>query len=273
MAEAKNIILKYNNSDDKFRTINSDEGKLYQILTNLINNAIKFTKSGSIDYGFEIKSKDIQFYVKDTGIGIHEELYERIFERFAQAELSLARNYEGAGLGLAICKGLVELLGGRIWVESEFNKGTTFFFTLPYIHDELSTHTEKINSEIPIKQTQGKVLIAEDDWINFQYLNRILKNSDINVIHAENGEEAVEFVKKTPDIDLILMDMRMPIMGGIEATKQIKQIRPDLPIIAQTAYAFSEEQNLILSAGCDDYLSKPFGNDKIIALISKYLKK
>ncbi|MFA6572074.1 MAG: ATP-binding protein, partial [Bacteroidota bacterium] len=272
LAEAKNISLNYHNLDDKLRTIYSDETKLHQILTNLINNAVKFTKSGSIDFGYEIKGNVIELYVKDTGIGIPPEFYDRIFDRFTQADLSITRGYEGAGLGLAICKGLVELLGGRIWLESEINKGTTFFFTLPYTPVAPISQEEKRYSEIPVKRVKGKILIAEDDWISSQYLIKLLQNSDITVIHAENGEIAVEFVRNTPDIALVLMDIRMPVMDGIDATKLIKKIRPDLPVIAQTAYAFSEEKNRILAIGCDEYLSKPIENDKLKALISKYLK-
>jgi len=262
LAKAKNIILSYHNQDDKCITIYTDESKLHQILTNLINNAVKFTKFGNIDFGYEIKENFIQFYVKDTGIGISQELYDRIFDRFVQAEQSMTKNYEGAGLGLAISKGLVELLGGRIWLESEIDRGTTFFFTLPYTSV----------SEIPVKHAHGKVLIVEDDLVSSQYLRKILEKYDITVIHAENGEQAVEFVKNTPDIDLILMDIRMPVMDGIEATKLIKQIEPDLPIIAQTAYTFSEEKNKIMSSGCNGYLAKPLDSVKLNALIDRYLK-
>ncbi len=280
-AEEKGIVLRYHNLNDKYRTIYSDETKLNQILTNLINNAIKFTKSGSIDFGYEIKDNFIQLYVKDTGTGIPPEFYDRIFDRFTQADLSITRGYEGAGLGLAICKGLVELLGGKIWLESELNKGTTFFFTLPHTDDtdiELNSRAESIildspqNSTDLVNQTKGKILIAEDDRISFQYLNKLLENADITVIHAEDGSQAVELVKDNPDIDLILMDIRMPVMDGMEATKLIKQIRPDLPIIAQTAYAFSEEKERILASGCDEYLSKPIKNDKLQRLIDRYLK-
>ena len=262
LAKAKNIILSYHNQDDKCITIYTDESKLHQILTNLINNAVKFTKFGNIDFGYEIKENFIQFYVKDTGIGIPQELYDRIFDRFVQAEQSTTKNYEGAGLGLAISKGLVELLGGRIWLESEIDRGTTFFFTLPYTSV----------SEIPVKHAHGKVLIVEDDLVSSQYLRKILGKYDITVIHAENGEQAVEFVKNTPDIDLILMDIRMPVMDGIEAIKLIKQIDPDLPIIAQTAYTFSEEKNKIMSSGCNGYLAKPLDSVKLNALIDRYLK-
>ena len=271
IANAKNITLNYNNHNDKFRAIYTDEAKLHQILTNLINNAIKFTKSGHIDFGYEIKNNFIQLYVKDTGIGLPKELFERIFDRFIQAEQSMTKNYEGAGLGLAISKGLVELLGGKIWVESELKKGTTFYFTLPYCQVEAPPQTTIEQLEIPVKHSRGKILIAEDDWTSFQYLKRILVKKDIIVIHVENGLDAIAMVKSTPDINLILMDIRMPMMDGIEATKQIKKLRPDIPIIAQTAYAFEDEKNKILAIGCDEYLAKPLENTKLHALINKYL--
>jgi CheY-like chemotaxis protein len=272
IADYKNIRLNYHNLDDKLRTIYSDEGKLNQILTNLINNAVKFTKSGSIDFGYEIKDDIIQFYVKDTGVGIPPDLYDRMFDRFTQAEQSLSRAYEGAGLGLAICKGLVELLGGRIWMESEVNKGTTFFFTLPYAPVAYVSQTPMKYSESPTKRTRGKILLAEDDLISAQYLTKLLVKADLTVLHAENGEQAVEFVRNTPDFDLVFMDIRMPVMDGIEATKLIKKMKPDLPVIAQTAYAFSEEKEKILSIGCDDYMTKPIEIRKLNAIIDKYLK-
>jgi len=131
---AKNINLRYHNQGDKLRMINSDEAKVYQIIGNLISNAIKFSESGNIDFGYVVKDHLIQFYVKDTGIGIPETLYNKVFDSFTQAEFKMSRGYEGSGLGLAICKGLVGLLGGSIWVESEINQGTTFFFTIPYNH-------------------------------------------------------------------------------------------------------------------------------------------
>ena len=271
VARTKKIRLEYANQGDKTKMIYSDEAKLHQILTNLINNAVKFTKSGSIDFGFETKGNIIQFYVKDTGIGIPAELHDKVFIRFIQAEQSMTKNYEGAGLGLAISKGLVELLGGKIWVESEIGMGTTFFFTLPDATVKEHAKTEKIFTEVQGKESQRKILIAEDDWTSFQYLSKMLSKSKVSIIHAENGEQAVEFAKTIPDIDLILMDIRMPVMNGIDAARLIKQIRPDLPIIAQTAYAFSEEKTTILSTGFDEYLSKPLQYSKLNELIKKYL--
>ena len=276
IAKAKNIRINYHNLDDKARILFSDEAKLHQILTNLINNAVKFTKSGSIDYGFETNDDAIRFYVKDTGIGIPKALCEKIFLRFIQVEQSMTKNYEGAGLGLAISKGLVELLGGKIWAESDPGgtseaQGTTFFFTLPIHPESVSIQAEiKVSPELKIRKHM-KILIAEDDWTSFQYLSKMLKKMEITFIHAEDGSQAVELVRNNPDIDLILMDIRMPVMNGIEAAKLIKLIRPNLPVIAQTAYAFSEEKNSILSVGFDEYLTKPMQYYKLDEMIKKYL--
>ena len=271
VTKAKNIILNFHYLDDEKAMIFSDQAKLTQILTNLISNAVKFTKSGNIDCGFEIKDDFVQLYVKDTGVGIPHELYDRIFNQFVQSEQSLTSDIDGAGLGLSIAKGLVELLGGKIWVESVIDKGSTFYFTLPYIPLAKASQMDQEFSEIAGKRPNRVILIAEDDWISFQYLRTILEKSDITVIHAENGEQAVAFVRNKPDIDLILMDIKMPVMNGIDATKIIKRIRPDLPIIAQTAYTYSEEQNKMTSLGCDEYLAKPLDYAKLKELLKIYL--
>lgn len=271
-ATDKNIKLNYKTPlDNSDIQIVADEAKLNQILTNLINNAIKFTQNGSIDFSYEIANNEIQFYVKDTGIGIAPEFQDKIFERFVQVDLNITRGFEGAGLGLAICKGLVEKLGGKIWFESEVNKGSTFFFTIPYKPEISETKTEDEAKDETFSGKKIKTLIAEDDLVSYLYLSKLLKDSRFQLIHAENGREAVEFVKNTPDIDLVLMDMRMPEMDGFEATQQIKAIRPELPIIAQTAYAFQDEREKILSIGCDDYLSKPVEQGKLLQLIKKYI--
>ena len=272
LEKEKNLILNFANQNNTNINLFTDEIKLNQILINLINNAVKFTKTGSIDFGYEIQGNVIQFFVRDTGIGIRPEMHDLIFERFIQADSAISRGYEGAGIGLAICKGLVELLGGKIWVESELGKGTTFYFTLPFNHAEQSSIEEPIYPNIKEKKVTGKILLAEDDWVSSQYIKRILTKAGVVVIHAENGKEAVEIVENTPDIDLILMDIKMPVMDGIEATKLIKKFRPELPIIAQTAYAFTEEKKKILSIGCNDYLSKPIEEHKLNIIINKYLK-
>ena len=272
-AKEKNLELNFHNYFENHNSnIYCDDNKLIQILSNLINNSIKFTNSGTIDFGYEIKYKNILFYVKDTGIGISEKYQKKIFDIFTQIDLSMTRGYEGAGLGLAICKGLVELLGGKIWVESEINIGTSFFFELPYMQSEQLEIIPEKNNIVYKNKNRVKILIADDDYISFKYLRTALKTFQVTVFYAENGESALELVKNIPDLDLILMDMRMPIMNGFEATKLIKQIRPDLPIIAQTAYAFYEERQQILSTGCDEFISKPIDKDKILKLIEKYLK-
>jgi PAS domain S-box-containing protein len=271
VAKAKNISLNFQNLDDQYNMIFTDESKLIQILTNLISNALKFTKSGSIDCGFEIKGDYIQLFVRDTGVGIRSELYNKIFDRFAYSEQSLSADNEGTGFGLSITKGLVNLLGGNIWVESIVDKGSVFYFTLPYTPIELPSERVITNEEIQVKRPNRIILIAEDDWISFQYLRTILEKSDITVIHAENGVQAVELVKNTSDIDLILMDIKMPVMDGIEATKLIKRLRPDLPIIAQTAYVFDEDKIMISSIGCDQYLAKPLDYAKLKELLNMYL--
>ncbi len=271
---AKNIGLNYHKPmEDTHSLINSDEDKINQIFTNLISNAIKFTSEGNIDFGYELKNGTIEFFVKDTGIGIPEDMNKRIFERFAQVNLSITRGYEGAGIGLAICKGLIEKLGGKIWFESQFNQGTTFYFDLPYVQPQQVKQDDTLRFHNLQKMNKTKILIVEDDFTSYIYLSKVLKNDKFLLVRVENGSQAVELVKNSPDIDLVLMDIRMPIMNGFEATIQIKNIRPELPIIAQTAYAFTEEKEKILAIGCDDYLSKPINHETLLKLIEKYAIK
>jgi len=271
LASTKNIGLICHNQNDKITSIVSDEAKLRQVLSNLINNSIKFTKSGKIEYGFEVHDESVQFFVKDTGIGIPPDKIGTIFDVFVQVEQSMTKNYEGAGLGLAISKGLVLLLGGSIMIESEIGKGTTIYFTIPVNVPTTKKAAASKRTGFPVKKGNVKILIAEDDWVSFLYLSRVLAQPEITIIHALNGLEAVEIVEKTEDVDLILMDIRMPVMDGIEAITQIKKIRPDLPIIVQTAYAFGEEKRRALEIGCDEYVEKSYKAEKIRALISKYL--
>ena len=270
-ANEKNISLNYYAEADSSLTIMTDELRLHQVLTNLVSNAIKFTQSGYIDYGCKIIGNDIRFYVRDTGSGILPKQTNSIFDRFTQGSQDISRLYDGTGLGLAISKGIVQLLGGDIWVESELGVGSTFFFTLPLVTADLTSDEpsqEVLNSLIGRK---GTILIVEDDWAGYRYLYKLLCNSEITMIHAANGLQSVELVKNNPEIDLILMDIRMPLMNGIEATKLIKLQRPDLPIIAQTAYAFTEERAEILGVGCDEFLSKPINKSQLFALINKYI--
>jgi PAS domain S-box-containing protein len=266
----KDIILNYviDNNLDEIQFY-SDEIKINQIMTNLINNAIKFTNKGQIDFGYKQYDDKICFFVKDTGEGINKEFQAKLFERFTQGDVSLSRGYEGAGLGLAITKGLVELLDGRIWFESEVSQGSSFYCEFPFISSNISI--DKIVNRNSNKKINAKILIAEDDYVSYQYLTKSFKEEGIKILRAENGIQAVEMVKEIDDIDLILMDIKMPFMDGIEATIQIKELKPNIPIIAQTAFAFYEEKEQILLAGCDEYLSKPINIEKLRLLISKYV--
>jgi CheY-like chemotaxis protein/anti-sigma regulatory factor (Ser/Thr protein kinase) len=258
--------------------IKTDSEKLYGILTNLVKNAIKFTYKGSIELGCKINGVWIEFYVKDTGCGIAPEYKEVIFDRFRQGSDSdsLTRNYEGSGLGLSISKSYVEMLGGKMWVESEVGKGSIFHFNIPYnqVSEEKRT-TENIitGNDEEFAFSSLKILVAEDDEISNLIITRLIKNIAKEILHAKTGVEAISFCKRNPDIDLVFMDIRMPELNGCEATRQIRQFNKDLIIIAQTADAFVGEREKAIEAGCNDYITKPIDNSLLQELINKHCNK
>lgn len=263
-------------------SVKTDPIKLHQILVNLLENALKFTEAGSIEFGFSInqyEGKDfVVIHVKDTGIGINEDAKSFIFERFRKVEnVGADKLYRGAGLGLAISKRLVELLGGKIWVDSEIDKGSTFYITLPYTEEDgtiIYVSEKKYETRRISYNWNGKViLVAEDEPANFKYIENVLSQTNIGLIWAKNGLETCEFLKQREDIDLVLMDIRMPIMDGYEATRRIKKINGKIPIIAQTAYALDYEKEEILRAGCDDYIAKPFSDSDLLIIINRYFSK
>ena len=272
--DKKNIQFHlHKNLDNANSTINTDKTKLSQILTNLIKNAIKFTDSGYINFGYTYKQNVLEFYVEDTGIGIDANAQEKIFKRFNRVDDKYGRDYEGIGLGLSIAKAYIDMMDGEIWYNSVEGKGTTFFFTLPYtIVKKSQKNTE--DKAIPLEPGNKKVtlLIAEDNTSNFLYLQELLAHENITLLHAQNGEEAISKVKSTPDINLVLMDLKMPKMDGFEATKQIKQIRPELPVIAQTALKMGQDKEKALNAGCDNYIAKPINNNELIKIINETLQ-
>jgi CheY-like chemotaxis protein/nitrogen-specific signal transduction histidine kinase len=254
-----------------------DKSKLFKILLNLIDNAVKFTNTGSIIIQYDIIDKEIIISIKDTGIGIKKKDQEIIFNVFTQSEKEISKNYGGLGLGLSIAKKNADLLGGKISVETLENQGSTFTLTLPFIPaiktNQNSSEKKPINTQKPEKHI---ILIAEDGDVNFMFLKTILtKMSGFNfVIHrAENGKKAVEICKKNSQIELVLMDIKMPIMDGYEATKKIKKLRPQLPIIAQTAYSTEEDIQKAIAAGCDDFISKPIDRSLLIPMIVHYIFK
>jgi len=274
-AELKGIKLFVSTdlSDDN-SNIHTDHTKLAQILTNLIKNALKFTRSGSIEFGYNstvetLNETSLQFFVKDTGAGIPKDQMEMIFERFRQGSVLLTRAYEGAGLGLSISKAFVEMLGGQIWVESELGKGSVFCFNLPLNKPESTLKEANDIETIDADQLSYCLLVAEDDENSMEYIKALLELEHIFILEANTGIMAIDQVKKHPEINLVLMDLKMPEMDGFEATRQIKLLRPELPVIAQTAYSFTEEKENAEKAGCDDYLSKPI---KKMALLEKIYK-
>ncbi len=253
--------------------VETDSGKLIQILTNLIQNALKFTSKGEIDFGYNRIGGALEFYVIDTGVGIAPDMKEKIFDRFHQVDNTITRTQEGSGLGLSISKAYVELLGGTIRVESREGWGSEFYFTLPYNpeHPRVILGAVKEPSH-PIPQLSALcILIAEDDVISSLLLKKNLTAANINILFAINGEEAVAMVRQHPEINIVLMDIKMPLMNGYEATRLIKELYPNLPVIIQTAFTSKEEEEKANKAGCDGYITKPINKSELFELIKALL--
>jgi signal transduction histidine kinase len=261
--------------EDEF-IIKTDEEKLHSILVNLIKNAIKYTKQGSVEFGCSKKGNQLEFYVKDTGIGIPKDRQSYVFDRFVQADIEDKAVYEGSGLGLAISKSYIEMLGGTIELESVEGIGSTFRFTIPCqaINKEIPVAKNELSNDFVVSEIPSlKILIVEDDMIAKLYLEELLTNVSKEILIADNGYKALELCRKNSDIDLILMDIRMPEINGYEVTKQIRQFNKEVIIIAQTAFAFSGDREKALEAGCNDYISKPINKNELVSLIQKYFKK
>jgi len=258
----------------------TDKDKVTAILGNLISNAIKFTDTGSVEFGYRVTDNDyLEFYVKDTGIGITPDQREIIFERFRQGSENLNRNYEGAGLGLYICRKYAEMLGGKIWVENNpDNSGTVpgslFKFIIPFnMTNESADQSEsKGSGESPtVHHKTLKILIVEDDEPSLILLTKLVKSVSREILIARTGTEAVENCRNNPDLDLILMDIKMPEMDGYAATKLIREFNTEVVIIAQTAYGQIGENENAVEAGCNDYISKPIIINELLTMINKYL--
>jgi len=267
----ENLCIFCKNDIDKQFFIESDEVQLREVLSNLISNAIKFTDFGEINFGYILHDENIEFFVEDSGIGIRKQYFKTIFDRFRKLEQISLQHSGGTGLGLALSKAIVEHLGGKIFVESEFGKGSKFTFIIP-----IKTNSQSISNDILINENgqkiyksmkKIKILIAEDDTSNFQLLQILLKPFEAEIFRACDGAEAIEIAKKNNELDLILMDLKMPHVDGFVASQQIKTFRPELPIIAQTAYALSGDREKALKAGCDFYISKPINHIKLKEVI------
>jgi len=269
------LVMKLGKSnEDSF--ITGDKQKLHQVLSNLIGNAIKFTLSGEVEFGYFItQTNQVEFFVRDTGIGIPEDKIDLIFNRFTQADQSLTRPFGGSGLGLAISKGFVELMNGKIWAETLPGGGSCFRFQIPYRPVQHADNQEVVESLRPDDYNWSKytILVVEDNYMSYRLLQALLKNSGVGILHADNGPKAIEMVKSHPKIDLVLMDIQLPLMNGYDATREIKKIRPELPVIAQTANALDDDRLKCLNSGCSDYITKPIVFETFLGLINNYIRE
>jgi len=247
----------------------SDHGKIKQIFSNLIENALKFTIKGKIEIGFFIQDNDVNFFVSDTGIGISNENQQIIFEKFRQVDSSSSRNYGGTGLGLTICKTLVELMDGQIWLNSDEQNGSTFYFKIPFKEQEKYKETTELNSDQQTSWQDKTILIVEDDYTSYLYFESLLEPTSVNLLHAENADNAWKYFYNK-DIDLILMDIRLKGENGLDLTQRIRKINQNIPIIAQTAYALSDDRRKCLDAGCNDYITKPIEVETLFEKLNRF---
>ena len=248
-----------------------DQDRLAQILSNLIENSIKYAPDGNISFGYEVNNELLSFHVKDEGIGIDLKNHNLIFNRFSQINNEYLKSTSGTGLGLSIVKELTELMMGKIWVESELGKGATFYFSIPY--QSISQENDQLTNE-STNTFDGKekvILIAEDEFLNYLYLKVVFENYPFKLIHAKNGEEAITLVKNNSSIDLVLMDIKMPKIDGINATIDIRKSNKNIPIIALSGHAFHEDKQKASNAGCNDYLSKPVNEKTLLDMVYKYI--
>jgi signal transduction histidine kinase/ligand-binding sensor domain-containing protein/CheY-like chemotaxis protein len=271
MYNEKDIEIKYVKSNSKIY-INNDSVRFRQVMNNLLNNAVKYTEEGYVEFGYEIDGKFVIVYVKDTGIGIKDVNFEKIFNYFQKIDNSV-KIYEGTGIGLSVSKKLAELMGGDISLESKYNSGSTFYFRLPEV-----VRSEKSEKEAPmflqLDLSHLKIILAEDENNNYLLAERILRNTKAEILWAQNGEEAVRLVKESrvEGDCIVVMDIKMPVMNGVEAKTHIKDLDKNIPVIAMTAYAQAGDKQRFLKEGFDNYISKPFNKDRLMKVLSKYSK-
>jgi CheY-like chemotaxis protein len=240
----------------------------------LISNAIRFTPAGFVEFGYRLLNNQIQFFVHDTGIGISPERLKTMFDRFKTLQQEATKIFSGSGLGLVISKKIIQLLGGDIQVDSTLNKGTTFLFDLPLIQieSELKSLESEPNRNYQYFNWKDKtILIAEDERANFRFIEAVLTRTNVNILWAKDGKKAIELLSENPQINIIIMDMKMPEMDGYEATRNIRTYNKKLPIVALTAYAMSGDREKSLDAGCTDFVTKPVTPEQLLDTIAKYL--
>jgi len=270
-----NISINYHSDiPDSAALVMTDGVKLMQILTNLVGNALKYTRKGKVEFSCSRIKNELYFVIEDTGIGIPKEMHHKIFDRFWQVDSTVTREYGGTGLGLSITRAYVELMGGKIWLDSEPGKGSIFYFTIPYEPVGITQRTETPVTEIILTgPPPGKtILIAEDENNNYLLIRELLSDYGLILVHAENGLQAVDICKARSDLDLVLMDIKMPVMDGMEATQRIKKTRPGLAVIAVTAYAYDTDRKRLLDHGFDDYIAKPLRREELVPMLKRYLQ-
>jgi PAS domain S-box-containing protein len=270
----KPIILTVKNQlEDNTDLIFTDRLWLKRVLSHLMDNAIKFTFEGSVELSYSRNEGDLIFKIKDTGIGIKKENLTRIFEEFSQEIDGHHRPFEGLGVGLTLAREVVLRMGGKITVESEKGFGSEFIFSVPYRAAGSSRlkSRNKLASSPSLDWGSKKCLLIDDNKDVLIYLNRILVDTGINVMLARSGPESLGIIKDNPDIDVVLLDMQMPEMNGIEVTREIRKIRKSLPIIAQTAFVFEDDKDIILEAGCDACLIKPIRKEHLLTVMSGFI--
>jgi len=253
----------------------SDPVRINQVMVNLLNNAIKFTEKGTITFGFYLENKILKIFVKDTGIGIEKEHIEHLFDRFYKIEDDKTKLYRGTGIGLYLCKKIAEILNGDIMVYSEPGKGSEFIFSIPAKNitiiptEEKTKKSTRTISDLTIPQ--GTVLLIEDDLNSRIYFRKIMEELQLTILEAADGKTGLKLFRENPDISLILLDIRLPGVSGFKILKELKKINPEIPVIAQTAFAMAGDKEECLAAGFNDYISKPVNRDKLIRLLQKYI--
>ncbi|WP_103070633.1 histidine kinase dimerization/phospho-acceptor domain-containing protein [Aquimarina sediminis] len=276
LTEEKSLKLQLSKLHKKHKlVVYTDKEKVYAILTNLINNAIKYSDSGTIEYGYTIKNGFVEFFIKDEGMGISSKNREIIFKRFVRENDADKKAIQGTGLGLSITKAYVEMLGGKIWIDSKENKGTSVYFTIP--NDESVAHIKEDGKKKQNESAKGEIgkkakfLIAEDDKISEMLISHIIRDYSSDIIIAKDGKEAIDACKEHSDIDIVLMDVRMPEIDGYEAAGEIRKFNKDLILIAQTANALNNDKEKLLDIGFNEYIPKPIDGKKLIKTIKKYM--
>jgi len=267
------IYLKKGLPDDQ-SNIKTDKAKLSKVLMNLIENAVKYTATGFIEIGYTYENQNFRLYVRDTGIGIDPGYQKVVFERFSQEEQEVSKKLGGLGLGLAIAKENAELIGGAITLESVKGKGSTFYLTIPDDDGERLNRPGAGIAEKAKQKPEFTILVAEDEEINYLYIETVLEkipDYTVESIHARNGQEAVDLFKENNSIDLVLMDLKMPVMNGLEATSIMKKMKSSVPIVAQTAYSTEAEMQKAIESGCSDFIIKPIDRQKLVELVNKFV--